>query len=101
MGGGDGVLGIGLSFEPPALSIGAIDFDHSHTLALEMSGQPGSIRPSPFDPDQLDRAEATQPAQQLLVAVLSGGEALDAEESPSLVQSCSYMDVEVRIDPAG
>ena len=72
-----------------------------HPLGLEMTGQPGSIGPSPFDADQLDRAEVAQPPQQLLVAALGGGEALDAEESPSLVQSRSYMDVEVRIDPAG
>ena len=30
--------------------------------------------------------------------MIGRGEALDAEESPSLVQSCSYMNVEVRID---
>ena len=85
MGGGDGVLGIGLSLEPPALAIGAVNFDHSHTLGLEMTGQPSSIGPSPFDADQLDRAKVAQPAQQLLVAVLGGGEALDAEESPSFI----------------
>jgi hypothetical protein len=68
---------------------------------LEVTGEPGSIRPGPFDTDQLDRAEVAQPPQQLLVSTFIGAEALDTEESSSLVQSRSYMDVEVRIDPAG
>ncbi len=97
----DGVLGIGLSLAPAALAIGAVDFDDADPFNLEMAGQPGAIGPSPFDPDQLDGAEVTQPAQQLLVTALGRGEALDAEEGPSVVQSRSYMDVEVRIDPAG
>ena len=66
-----------------------------------MAGEPGAIGPGPFDTDQLDRTEVAEPAQQLLVAALGSGEALDTEESPSFVQSCSYMDVEVRIDAAG
>ena len=55
----------------------------------------------PFDADEVDRAEVAQPPQQFLVALLGGGEALDAEENPSFVQSRSYMDIEVRIDAAG
>jgi hypothetical protein len=94
-------LGIGLSLEPPALAIGPIDFDDPDTLGLEVSGESRAIGPGPFDPDQLDGAEVAQPAQQQLVAALGGGEALDAEEGAPLVQSHSYMDVEVRIDPAG
>ena len=54
----------------------------------------------PFNADEVDRAEAGEPPEQLLVAALSRGEALDAEESSSFVQSCSSMDVEVRIDSA-
>ena len=65
-----------------------------------MAGEPGTIGSGPFDADKLDGAEVGEPPEQLLVAVLGGGEALDTEESPSLVQSRSYMDVEVRIDAA-
>ena len=94
-------MGVGLSFEPPALSIGSIDFDDADVFTLEVAGQPGTRGPGPFDADQLEGAEVAQPAQQLLVAGLGRGEALDAEQGPSVVQSRSYMDVEVRIDPAG
>ena len=94
-------MGIGLSLAPALLAVGAVDFDDANPFNLEIAGQPGAIGPSPFDPDQLDRAEVTQPTQQLLVTALRRCEALDAEEGPSVVQSRSYMDVEVRIDPAG
>ena len=66
-----------------------------------MASQPGAIGPGAFDADELDRAEVAEPPQQLLVAALGRGEALDAEESTSFVQSRRYMDVEVRIYPAG
>ena len=78
-------MGIGLALEPPALSIGAVDFDDPDLLGLEVTGQPGAIRPGPFDADQLDGAEVAQPAQQLLVATLGRGEALDAEQGAPLV----------------
>ena len=100
-GGRDGVLGIGLSLEPAALAVGAVDLDDADPLALEMAGEPGAIGPGAFDTDEFDRPEVGQPPQQLLVAALGSGEALDPKESPSFVQSCSYMDVEVRIDAAG
>ena len=80
-GGRDGVLGVGLALEPPALAVGPVDFDDADPLGLEVAGQPGAIGPGAFDTDQLDGAEVAQPAQQLLVAALGGGEALDAEES--------------------
>ena len=92
---------VGLALAPAALAVGAVDLDDADPLALEMPGQPGAIGPGAFDADQVDRAEAAQPPEQLLVAAVGGGEALDAEESPPFVQSCSYMDVEVRIDAAG
>jgi hypothetical protein len=63
-------------------------------------GQPRSIGARPLHTDQLDRAEVAQPPEQLLVALRRRGEALDAEEGASVVQSCSYMHVEVRIDAA-
>ena len=99
-GGRDRVLGIGLALAPPALAVGTVDFDDADPLGLEMAGEPGTIGSGPFDADKLDGAEVGEPPEQLLVAVLGGGEALDTEESPSLVQSRSYMDVEVRIDAA-
>ena len=94
-------MGIGLALAPAALAIGPVDFDDSDPLGLEVPGQPGSIRACALDADQLDGAEVAQPGQQLLVAALGGGKALDTEECPSVVQSCSYVDVEVRIDAAG
>ncbi len=72
--------GSDLPFAPAALSVGTVDFDDADPFGLEMTGEPGSIGPSPFDADQLDEAEVAQPPQQLLVAALGGGEALDAEE---------------------
>jgi hypothetical protein len=101
MGGGDGVLGVGLALASPALSIGTVDFDDPHPLGLEMAGEPRTIGTRPFNADQLDRTKVAQPAQQLFVALGRGGKALDPEEGTSLVQSCSYMDVEVRIDASG
>ena len=100
-GGRDGVLGVGLALAPAALAVGPVDFDDADPLGVEVAGQPGSIGAGPFDADELDGAEVAQPPQQLLVAALGGGEALDAEQGPPLVQSRSYMDVEVRVDPAG
>jgi hypothetical protein len=78
-------LGIGLAFEAPALAVGAIDFDDTDMLGLEVTGQPGAIGPRPFDADQLDGAEVAQPPQQLLVTTLGGGEALDSEQGAPLV----------------
>jgi hypothetical protein len=83
------------------LAIGSVDLDDANPLGLEVAGQAGSIGPRSFDPDQLDRAEVAQPAEQRLVALGRGVEALDAEQGSPFVQSRSYMDVEVRIDPAG
>ena len=70
-GGGDGVLGVGLALEPPALAVGTVDFDDADALGLEVAGEPGAIGTRPFDADQLDRTEVAQPAQQLLVAARS------------------------------
>ena len=93
-------MGIGLTLAPPALSVGAVHFNDSNPFRLEVSGEPGAIGTGPFDADQLDGAEVAQPAHQLLVAALGGGEALDPEQRAPLVQSRSYMDVEVCIDAA-
>jgi hypothetical protein len=93
-------LGVRLALAPAALSVGTVDFDDADPFGLEMTGEPGSIGPGPFDADQLDEAEVAQPAQQLLVTIGCGGEALDAEQGAPLIQSRSYVDVEVRIDPA-
>ncbi len=78
-----------------------VDFDDADPFGLEVTGEPGAIGTRPFDANQLDGAEVAQPPQELLVAALGGGEALDAEEGSSFVQSRSDMDVEVCIDPAG
>ena len=94
-------MGVGLALEPAALAVRAVDFDDADPLGLEMAGQPGTIGPGPFDADEVDGAEVGEPPQQILVAAFRCGEALDAEESSPFVQSCSYMDVEVRIDAAG
>ena len=83
------------------MSVGAVDFDDADPLGLEMASEPGSIGPGAFDADELDRTEVGEPPQQLLVAALGRSEARDAEESTSFVQSRRYMDVEVRIYPAG
>jgi hypothetical protein len=84
-GDGDGVLEIGLALESAALAVRAIDFDDADLLGLEMTGQPRTIGARPFDADELDPAEVAQPAQQLLVAALGGGEALDAEQRSPLI----------------
>jgi hypothetical protein len=47
-------LGVGLAFAPPALSVGAVDFDDADPLGLEETGEPGAIGAGPFDADQLD-----------------------------------------------
>ena len=78
-------MGIGLALASPALAIGPVHFDDPDALGLEVPGEPGAIGTRAFDADQLDRAEVAQPAQQLLVAALGRGEALDAEESPPFV----------------
>ena len=57
-GGRDGVLRVGLALAPPALAVGAVDFDDADPLGLEMSGEPGAIGPGAFDTDQLDRARS-------------------------------------------
>ena len=70
-------------------------------LGLEVAGEPGAIGTGPFDTDQLDRTEVSSASPAASCSPLGGGKALDAEESSSFIQSCSYMDVEVRIDAAG
>jgi EAL domain len=87
--GTDGTFGFGLALAPATLTIGSVDFGDADPLALEVTGQTGAIGSRSFDADQLDRAEVAQPAQQLLVPDLRRGEALDAEERSSLVQSRS------------
>src|ERR1700684_3699199 len=52
-GGRDGVLGVGLALAPATLAVGTVDFDDSDPLGLEMTGEPGTIRPGPFDTDEL------------------------------------------------
>jgi hypothetical protein len=49
-GSGDGVLKVGLSLEPPALSVGSVDFDDADVFTLEVAGQPGTIGPLPSTP---------------------------------------------------
>jgi hypothetical protein len=78
-------LGVGLALEPPPLSIGTVDFDDPDPLGLEMTGEPGTIGPRPFDTDQHDGAEVGEPPEQQLVTIGRCGEALDPEESPSFV----------------
>jgi hypothetical protein len=66
-----------------------------------MAGEARPIRTCPFDTNELDRSKVAEPAQELLVPIGRSGKALDAEKRAPLIQSCSYVDVEVRIDAAG
>ena len=68
---------------------------------VEVAGEPGPIAAGPFDTDELDGAEALEPAQQVPVARGRGREALHAKQGSSFVEGGRHVDVEVRVDPSG
>jgi hypothetical protein len=100
-GGGLGIMGVGLSRQPAALTIGPVYFDHGDLVRQEVPGQPGPVTAGAFDADELERAERLEPAMQPPIANRRRGEALDAEQRPSFVEGSRHVHIEVRVDPSG
>jgi hypothetical protein len=64
--GGDRVLRIALAAAAPALAVGTVDLDDTHSLGEEVPGQSGAIAARALDAGELDLAEAAQPASSAL-----------------------------------
>ena len=70
--GGHRIVRIGLTRAPAALAVGPVDLDDGDLVGKDVPGQSGPVAAGAFDTDQLEGAEALEPAQQLLVAGARG-----------------------------
>ena len=83
---------------PPAIR--SVDLDHLHVLRSEVPAQPGPVAAGSFDPDPLDRPEATQPGQESAIADRRRRELRRPEKAAGLAHRRGRMDLLVGIDPA-
>ena len=60
----DRIQRVGLALPVPVLAVRAIDFDHPHAGRRRVAGQARPVAAGPFDTDQRECPEPTQPAQQ-------------------------------------
>jgi hypothetical protein len=97
----NGVFGVGLALAPAALAIGTVDFGHRDLVGPKMPGQPGPVAAGALQADELDGAEAHEPAQESPIARRRSREALHAEQGTSFVEGGRHVDVEMRVDPTG
>ena len=99
-GGLDGIQGIGLAPPGAGLAIRPVDLEDFHVVVQEEPRQPRAVGAGAHHPDSLDRSEAAQPREELLVAGGCRGELTDAEQAPDRVQRGGDMDIQMRIDSA-
>jgi hypothetical protein len=85
----------------PLLPVAAVDLDHAHAAAGQVSGQSGAVAAGAFHADQVDRAEAAQPVQQPRITVRVGRELRHAEQPADRIQRGRDMHVGVGIHTAG
>jgi hypothetical protein len=62
-----------------------------------MTGQASAVAASPFNPNQVERAEGSQPSQQLGITHGGGGKALGAEQATGPVERGSDMDISMGV----
>lgn len=80
--------------------MGLVDLHHGDAHSEQVAGEPGAVGPGGFHPDPLDRAQAAQPAGELLVAGCGGGEGGVAKAMTDLVERDRVVDLSVAVDPA-
>jgi len=93
----DGIHGVGLTFTPAFLAVGAVHLDHVHPGPAQIAGQTSTIRTGALHPDTYRFAEASQPAQQGLVARRRGLELLHPQQATDTVQGSGHMHLEVGV----
>jgi hypothetical protein len=71
-----------------------------HAALQQEPGQPGAVGPSAFDADCAELSVATQPPQQLAVAVAVGGELGVGQQPAVLVDDGGVVGTAVGVDPA-
>ena len=82
------------------LAVGPIDFHHRNACATQVTGEPGAIGASAFDPDQGHGSERAQPIEQLAVARCVCRELFDTEQPADVIECRHNMNIEVGINPA-
>ncbi len=60
----DRIQRVGLALPAPVLAVGPVDLDDPDAGRGDVPGQSGAVTAGPFDPDQADRPEPAQPAEQ-------------------------------------
>ncbi|MDQ6839332.1 MAG: hypothetical protein M3137_13650, partial [Actinomycetota bacterium] len=63
---------VGLARPAPLVPVGAVDLDHGHTSASQVTGETGAVAAGSLDPYHGDGPEAAQPGQQIGVAGRGG-----------------------------
>ena len=66
-------------------------------MVAQEAGQAGAVGAGALDTNPQDRAEGTQPGQEILVASGRGAELLDAEQATDRIQRGCHVGVEVGV----
>jgi hypothetical protein len=95
----DDVLAIGLASAPTTLAVGAVNFDHTDALIVQMAGETGAVAAGALDTHEFERTEASEPAEQTAIAGRGGLEGLRPEQGTAVVQRSG--DVHTRYERLG
>ncbi len=71
------------------LTVAAGDLDDIEVVALQEPAQPGAVGAGALDTDPVDRSEALEPPQDLVVAGWVGGELSHPELGAALIEPLS------------
>jgi hypothetical protein len=84
-----------------ALAVRAVDLDDLDTPRPQMSSEARSIRACPFHAYAGHLTEMSEPLQGASITGWCGGERLDSELNPVLIERGDDVHVTMRVDPAG
>jgi hypothetical protein len=93
--------GPGLALAAPVLPVRAVHPGDPDPSRGDMTGQPGAVAAGALDPDQADRAEAPQPAQEPGVPGRRRRELPHPEQPADAIQRRRHMVIGVRVHAAG
>jgi hypothetical protein len=99
-GGGLGVDRVALAALAAGGAVGAVGLQHLHAVVEQEPGQPGAVGAGAFHPDRAEPPVATQPPQQLAVAVGVGAELGVGQQPAVLVDDGGVVGAAVGVDPA-